>query len=62
MDDYKNNYGFGLVLAYQSLVYANEKNKSFYGWVVTTNERSIRYHQKLGYRFTGRYVKEWIFE
>lgn len=62
LDEYKNNYGFGMVLAYQSLVYANEKKKRFYGWVVSANERSVRYHMKLGYQFTGRYVKDWVLE
>lgn len=53
--------GFAPVLTYRRLKWLYDKNiQKIEGWILTHNESSLRYHKKLGYHFTDKYVEEWI--
>lgn len=53
--------GFAPVLAAYRFAWLCDKNvKHSAGWIVTTNDASIRYHKNLGYNFTDKYADEWI--
>ncbi len=61
-DEYKMR-GFAPILTYQRLKWLDSKNiQKIEGWILTHNESSLRYHRKLGYHFTDKYVEEWILE
>ena len=60
-DEYKVRYGIGTAMAYQSFLYAIEHDISnYYGWVVCDNEKSLKYHQSIGYELTDKYADEWL--
>ena len=61
-DEYKMR-GFAPILTYQRLKWLDSKNiQKIEGWILTHNESSLRYHRKLGYHFTDKYVEEWVLE
>ena len=59
--DYKEKYGIGAAMAYHSFAYAIEHNiRNYFGWLEKDNEKSLRYHQSIGYRLTGKAAEDWI--
>lgn len=62
-DEYKVRYGIGTAMAYHSFVYAIEHDiHSYFGWVVKDNDKSIKYHESIGYELTDKVSEEWILE
>ena len=62
-EEYKVRYGIGTAMAYHSFLYAIERElPTYFGWVVRDNEKSIRYHQAIGYQITDKYADEWVLE
>lgn len=62
-EEYKLQYGIGGALAYHSFDYAKQKGVDmYYGWVDIKNENSLKYHESLGYRMTGKMSESWIME
>lgn len=58
---YKEKYGIGTAMAYHSFAYAIEHNiRNYFGWVEKNNEKSLRYHQSVGYGLTGKLAEDWI--
>lgn len=58
---YKEKYGIGAAMAYHSFVYAIEHNiRNYFGWLERDNEKSLRYHQSIGYRLTGKVAEDWV--
>lgn len=58
---YKEKYGIGAAMAYHSFAYAIEHNiRNYFGWLEKDNEKSLRYHQSIGYRLTGKAAEDWI--
>lgn len=58
---YKEKYGIGAAMAYHSFAYAIEHNiRNYFGWLEKDNEKSLRYHQSIGYRLTGKVAEDWI--
>ncbi len=59
--EYKEKYGIGAAMAYHSFAYAIEHNiMNYFGWLEKDNEKSLRYHQSIGYRLTGKVAEDWI--
>lgn len=59
--DYKEKYGIGAAMAYHSFAYAIERNiGNYFGWLERDNEKSLRYHQSIGYRLTGKVAEDWV--
>ncbi len=59
--EYRNNYGIGAAMGFQSLIYAKEKGiDSYFGWIDSCNHNSIKYHEEIGYSLTGKISEEWI--
>lgn len=53
--------GFAPILAYERAKWLEKKGiESFFGWIRTDNDASLKYHYSIGYRPTGKYVDEWI--
>lgn len=62
-EKYKVRYGIGTAMAYHSFLYAIEcEIPNYYGWVVCDNEKSLKYHQTIGYKVTDKFAAEWILE
>lgn len=60
-EEYKVRYGIGTAMAYHSFLYACERElPTYFGWVVRDNEKSIKYHQSIGYEVTDKYADEWL--
>lgn len=59
-EEYQKAYGIAIALYYDLPSYMTGKAVKPLGWIVTTNTESIKYHMDLGYRWTGRYMDEWI--
>jgi len=57
---YKDINGWGLVFAEQAMKYAIAHELKVSGWIDVKNIHSQKYHEKLGYKQTGRYVDRWI--
>lgn len=58
---YKEKYGIGAAMAYHSFAYAIDHNiRNYFGWVEKNNEKSLRFHQSVGYRLTGKVAEDWI--
>lgn len=58
---YKEKYGIGAAMAYHSFAYAIEQNiGNYFGWLEKNNEKSLHYHQSIGYRLTGRAAEDWV--
>ncbi len=58
-DEYKM-LGLPFIINYYGC--SRRDNKVMVGSMLTHNENSIRYHRKLGWEFTDRYVDHWILE
>lgn len=59
-DQYKMS-GFAPLLSYERCRLLSDKNITYLqGWILNSNETSLRYHKKIGYKPTGRYANEWI--
>lgn len=59
--EYKEKYGIGAAMAYHSFAYAIAHNvRNYFGWLEKDNEKSLRYHQSIGYRLTGKVAEDWI--
>lgn len=59
-EPYKMN-GFAPILTYHRLSWLKENGISLIeGWILINNVDSIKYHRRLGYRFTEKYADEWI--
>jgi len=53
--------GFAPVLSYERCKRLHEQQISYLnGWIIDTNEASMKHHRSMGYQFTGRYADEWI--
>lgn len=53
--------GLAPVLTNHRFEWLEEKDIAYiYGWILTDNEASIRYHKSLGYEFTDKYTDEWV--
>ncbi len=60
-EEYKVKYGIGSAMAYHSFMYAIEHEiPNYYGWVVRDNEKSLKYHESIGYKLTDKYADEWL--
>jgi len=60
-EEYKVKYGIGSAMAYHSFMYAIEHEiPNYYGWVVRDNEKSLKYHESIGYQLTDKYADEWV--
>jgi hypothetical protein len=60
-EEYKVRYGIGSAMAYHSFLYAIEHGISnYYGWVARDNEKSLRYHQSIGYEIGDKWADEWL--
>lgn len=61
-EEYKM-HGLIVALAYHRLKWLYDNGfESCQGWILTSNEPSIRYYQSLGYEFLNEYTDEWILE
>lgn len=59
-EEYQRWYGIAPVMSHLSMNYAKERKIKLLGWIADTNIKSIKYHMKIGYHWTGRYTDEWI--
>lgn len=61
-EKYRALYGMIMLLSMYGWKYAKEHNLQEYGWIREDNVESIRYHEKTGWKWTGRKMDEWILE
>lgn len=62
-EEYKVRYGIGSAMAYHSFLYAIEHGISnYYGWVARDNEKSMKYHQAIGYEIGDKWADEWLLD
>lgn len=60
-EEYKVKYGIGTAMAYHSFMYAIEHEiPNYYGWVVRDNDKSLKYHESIGYTLTEKFADEWL--
>ncbi len=53
--------GFAPVLLYERCKILHERNIQYLqGWVLNDNIASLKYHKKMGYKFTDKYADEWL--
>lgn len=55
--------GFTPILTYRRAKWLQEQNVEYtYGWIVTTNVDSIRYHTGIGFHLMDKYADEWLLQ
>lgn len=61
-EDYTGIFGLGAAFSHYSLNYALQHGLKGMGWIEESNTRSVKYHKKLGYQWTGKYMDEWLLD
>lgn len=59
-EEYQQMYGLAIVLIWYQMCYVEENNLKWTGWMEETNNESIKFHMNLGYRWSGKYMEEWV--
>lgn len=60
-EEYKNKFGFGGALLYRALSDSFEKGyKRYRSWVTKGNGSSVRFHERMGFQYTGKVEDDWI--
>lgn len=59
-EKYKKRFGFGGALLYRALSDSFEKGCTrYYGWITEGHEASIRFHERMGFQYTGKVEEDW---